>query len=121
MEIREFTDAELFTMFNVDCGQLVAATNDQVDESLRIEGEDLTPLYGVDLWDARFPRKGRFNVDSVSPEELRRLQRAERAERVNRLAELASNLEQMEADDVPICELIEAPKYATPRLMQEDS
>lgn len=118
--IREFTDAELFTMFNIDCGQLVEATNEQVDPELRIEGDELTKLYGVDLWDVRFPRKSKVaDPSAMDADELRRCQRAERAERIEQLAAMADNLEQWENDDISITELLPPPKYSTPRMMHE--
>ena len=106
--IPTFTDAELFTMFNVDCGQFIEATNGQVAEADRL---DPKPLYGKDLWNCTFPRKRSKVVDpsAMTPEELQRCRKQEQAERAAKLAELYAS---GEADGVDnITSLLPEPTY----------
>lgn len=118
--IHEFTDAELFTMFNVDCGELVDATNDQVDDNLRIEGEELEALRGKDLWDVRFVRHGKVvDPTAMSYEDLKREQKRERRERIQQLEAMANDLDRWEAEDISICDLLPPPKYTTKTILED--
>jgi len=90
MTIKQFTDAELFTMFNVELPD------------------------GDDLWTVRFRRQGKVvDPSAMDVDELRRARRQERAERVEKLAELVGSMDakKMEADDVSITDLINKPKF----------
>ena len=109
--IKQFSDAELFEMFNIDLGCFVEATNKHVNADQQI---DPSELYGKDMWEVRYARKSKVNKDALSAEELERERKRERGERVARLREIVSQMsdEQMEADDVSICDLIEKPVYA---------
>jgi len=114
--MRTFTDAELFQMFNVDCGHFIAATNHVVNAG-RTDDRKIDPsnLYGVDLWDIRTPRmpKGVIDPSAMDADELHRCRTEERRERVERLTALVAAMDagKMEEDDISITDLIEKPKY----------
>lgn len=107
------SDLELFTMFQVDVGELV------INSKLR-RGEEVTKedkaLIGTDLWYfTQRQRTGKVvDFDTDSPEEFKRMQKQEQAERAELLAALASDdmvMDYLEKFDISLTELLPPPKH----------
>lgn len=105
-QIREFTDVELFEMFNVDLGEL---TNNRGQMLYGLGWSKPAPnLVGVDLWEVTY-RRSKVDKDTLSRQDLNVMQAEERAQRVARMAEYA---ETAEAQNIPLSNFLAEPKYA---------
>lgn len=117
LELNRISEIEWFEIFNIDCG---AAIRGAVKAEGRLptqeEEKSIRKLSGVDLWHFR-PRQRTGKVvdfDTLSREELERERDKERRERVAQLEKIIQSdayLDQLEADDIPICELLPPPKW----------
>lgn len=111
--VTPISEADALRMFNIDLGDFISGTNKFVDECDRIEGDELTQLYGINM--LPLPREKRTSkvVDpsAMDVDELHKCQRVERADRVSRMVALAGDIKQLEADDVSITDLIDRPVY----------
>ena len=98
-----FDDLELFGMFNVE-----VKTGELKNKKGQVVADKTTDLWGVTV-----PRN-RYNVDALSPADLRREQKAEKARRAEQLASLvAAGAAENLGEDQCLTDLLESPEWVS--------
>lgn len=126
MEIPQFSDFELFTIFNIDMGEayenIVKTGGEYIDRSTNKkptteQKKTIVRLSGVNLWHFR-PRQRSdktINWEALDPTELAEKQREERAARAKQLMELTpQKLKELEYAGKSITSLLPPPKWINP-------
>lgn len=113
----EFSDVELFTIFNIDCGAAIeGAIRSESREPTPSEAKSIRKLSGVNAWQLR-PRQRTGKVvdfDTESRKDLEDKRDKERRARVEQLCGIIKSneyLDELEENNTPICSLLPPPQW----------